>query len=386
MTRYATTYGEEILRFLHSLPNGVLDNDTVGVTRVVHDEMTKRGFPLTPSSVSSTIANLATNGRIRATFGHRSLDNKHLYTSVTVCAEPKDGVTIGPSEALGHRGDQDESGETETVEALLRRLARRLDDSTKITSEDMVSLQQHVIHLVDENQTWEMLASEAEEELAAERSMLNAERDRLGKDISLQRERAELYRKKWDAERNRIAEAEKSVQAADADLSKLRQELAAAQEKIGAATRSRNTERNRADTLAAERGKDKKMAVSVVRMARRREEHLAETGYFLLVEFFGEIIGILRYNEKHDRKIVISDRALQAIGLIDSSGAQSFSMEVDHDSLREFTRIVGEDSGGTIRNRRVVQSGRSAKSSLTASRLAVVRKELDEAVGPLVAS
>ncbi|MHB8318128.1 MAG: hypothetical protein ACYDEP_02685 [Acidimicrobiales bacterium] len=376
------------MRFLHSLPNGALVNDTVGVTHVVHEEMARRGFPLTLGSVSSAIANLVASGRIQATFGHRSLDNKHLYTSVTVCAEPKNGITLAPSETPEHRSTRSESASltnTETIEALLYRLGKRLNSNIKITNEDMSALQQHVLHLVEENRTWEMLASEAEEELSAERSMFAAKQDRLNKDISTQRERSEMYRKRWIAEQTRVAEAEKSVQTIKSTLSTLRRELDLVEERIKTIGRSRDIERARADALTAERGKEKKAAVNAVKLARRREDYLLEEWYFVLVDFVVDLVQILWNAGRQNFNVVIGDQALRSIDLLDSNGAHSDTVTLNRVALREFMQAVAKDSNAAVKSLTPTQKKRAAKTSVKASRLAAAHKELNEHVGRLVA-
>jgi len=381
-----TTYMAEILRFLHAAPNGVLEDDKIGVSRVVHAGMIERGFPLTVGSVSSAIRALVASGRVQATFGHRSLDNKHLYTKVVVCAEPADGITLAPSEAAVRWRN---NAGSDSIEELLSSVVGRphgqgTGHPAQIEADELEAIRTHIAHLIDENQTWELLASEAEEELVADRESFSLELARTTHDVAIQRERAEQYRKKLLAERDAVTKERKLLALAKQEIAALQQELWVLTGRLEAAHDVTDIERQRVKKLASALEKRQRESVALTRTARKREEAFAIEIYFPLVDFLINFLASLWMSGKSS--IVVSDRAMASIGLVNSLGRLGTDVYLTKSSLEEFLRIVAEDSGGTTGRLARSQKGRSMGSSVMAPRLAAVRHTLDELAGPMHAT
>ena len=172
--RRPSTYKEEVLRYLHGMPRSQVQDNRLGVTRVLHERLSSR-YPLTLGTISGILNALAQEHRVALEFGHRSLDNRHLITKVTVLAEPMQGVTLAPDEPPEPRGPNRPSPDLPLLDpAVLVRMVRQLVQ--KRLRDELVpldTLQQvaaHVEHLVEELALYEQLIQEADEELMAKQA------------------------------------------------------------------------------------------------------------------------------------------------------------------------------------------------------------------------
>lgn len=172
--RRSSTYKEEVLRYLHGMPRGQLQDRRLGVTRVLHDRLSSR-YPLTLGTISGILGALAQEHRVLLEFGHRSLDNRHLITQVTVLAEPIPGVTRGPDEPPEPRGAQNPRMQPLLLDpaALVQMMRQIINKRLRNELVPLDTLQQvaaHVEHLVGELELYEQLIQEADEELMAKQA------------------------------------------------------------------------------------------------------------------------------------------------------------------------------------------------------------------------
>ena len=152
--RFASSYQAEILRYLDNLPGASLEDQRLGVVRAIWAAMgASSGQHL--GSCGSSLSALESDGRVVASYGHRSLDGKLCRVKVSVLAEPPMGVTtplmspceVSPATRGGYANSE------------------RVECDQKQPLERDAELMAHIAHLSEEIMLWSDMASELEANL-----------------------------------------------------------------------------------------------------------------------------------------------------------------------------------------------------------------------------
>jgi hypothetical protein len=272
--RRAASYQEALLRYVHSLAGGVLEDTRLGVTRHLADAHVVDG--LNPRSVSAVLSLLERRGRVVSSVGHRSLDNALCRLRLVVLAEPDHGQATPPARPVGARRTRDSGADC------ARGTVGRLADYG-VPGGLIAELTAHIDHLAGEVAAGETLLADAANEIdfatrwateceteidrleaaAGDRDRLASENRRLGvlvawRDRQRGRQHEALAAARDDARRaagqalaalERARQAETAAAASDDRLRTARGGLAAARSEVVAlAGRLAETERRLADT------------------------------------------------------------------------------------------------------------------------------------------
>lgn len=154
--RRAASYQEALLRYVHGLSGGVLEDTRLGVTRHLADARVVDG--LNPRSVSAVLSLLERRGRVVSSVGHRSLDNALCRLRLVVLAEPDHGEATPPAGPVGSRHTADSGA------ARRRVTVGRLADYG-VPGELIAELTAHIDHLAGEVAAGETLLADAANEI-----------------------------------------------------------------------------------------------------------------------------------------------------------------------------------------------------------------------------
>jgi hypothetical protein len=373
IARTASSYKEEVLRTLHSQPNGQLTDDRVGISAALTETLQTSGLPVTAGTISSALGLLRREGRVVIEYGHRSLDNKLVFTSVTVLAEPLDGVATGPSRPVEH-SERDTTRQTHDDLLLLRRILRLLQSQPAISDEDLERFQSHVEHLIDENETWEAIAQETEDALLAEVSDLHQRlTDAASEQATLLAQRdaehAATVKSINAAARRDIEHAQSETATTKRDIASLQHDARWATDKI-----ARLEKQKRKSESETSRAKEK--IASTVDIAQRREESLIANCVYPAHMFVSALAHLCAYVfEIGDSSF--SERAIRALSLAETG----FSFEPQR--LQAALQVMSAGLAIPDQLERLIDMVIDVNNAKALGLNTLSSRILDETVGPL---
>jgi predicted nucleic acid-binding Zn-ribbon protein len=361
--RSASSYKEEIYRFLHDQPHGVLADDRVGIVRVIAEAF-EYALPISVGTVGGALGTLEREARIVLERGHRSVGNKLLFTKATVCSEPLQGRAIGPSEPVERQPLRLVKDEPDVLERL-RRLEDGLSDRPSPLRIDLEKVHEHVLCLVEEIDRltgevidWEELAVEAEAglsvALAEQRETLTGEfdveteslrvqladaqdallvtsrsvNDRLNKsdhEHATVRERGEHYRLERDEAKTRAAQLEDEVFDLREGAKKSDAAIAGLQVRLANQHRQQLAANHERDEAVSARDKTRAIAIS-------REKEILDD-YASATHLIGETVSIMRCVERNE-KVIRTSKYCEVLGL--DSGSMDINQNVVKDAILEL--------------------------------------------------
>ncbi len=386
-TRIGSSYKEEILRFVHAKPNGIFTDDRIGVTSAVANALQLAGLPVSVSTVSSSVHVLRNEGRLTVTYGHRSLDNHLLIVGITVHAEPHDGVATGPSEPLLERDHELRTRDNDDLALqMLRRLIRLMEGQPTIDTVEIERFRAHVDHLIDENQTWEALAQEAEDGFTETINDLRRQSDQRDAEhqatlqksesrASMLRDRAERYRLEKEAARGEVQSARLELDTLafehERELCDLREQLDRRNEKVASLQKANVEQRESIDRIS-------ELRASMADVSVRREDHLITELIFPPLQFIFNLFMMFDTLNRGGVPVRIDDDVIMSLGMLDKEGNLTSYIDSRPETLRSaLSTIATKHHAVTIQDRRK----KSAFSLVNFIRM--VQTELDEKIGAL---
>lgn len=378
IARTASSYKEEVLRTLHSQPNGQLTDDRVGISAALTETLQTSGLPVTAGTISSALGLLRREGRVVIEYGHRSLDNKLVFTSVTVLAEPLDGVATGPSRPVEH-GERGTTHQTPDDLLLLRRILRLLQSQPAISDEDLERFQTHIEHLIDENETWEAIAQETEDALLAEVSDLQ---QRLNDTAS---EQATLLAQR-DAEHAALVESISA--AARRDIERAQSETATVKRDIAALQRDARWATEKIARLEKQKLKSvshmelaKERFESIADLARLRERYVINSGVVPITVFVVRLFSLFEWMSANNFPIVIDNSVLMMLGMRDEQHAVVNFIDTRPEALDDVINKIASTTG--VHMKRATGVTDAARGHTAKDVAKEIHAELDREVGPL---
>jgi hypothetical protein len=402
-SRSAGSYKEEVLRYIHAQPSGVISDDRVGVSALIGDALVEKGLPISPSTVSAAIHALRNEGKITVEYGHRSLDNKLLFTSATVHSEPLSGVAVGPSEPVQKRQPLSRAGDDiDAINSLLQQLRRLVGTTKPPTSDEIERFQLHVDHLIAENQEWETVAQEVEDGLTSTVEQLRGELSSRDEQHRIEierlvgqhqqelsaarhqavtlRERGERYRVSMESEREIAATLRRERDAAVEHEAQVVREHEQAVEGLTAKIEERTL---MVAQQHADIGRLRSEIQRVVRLSRVREAEMVASILIPVMSFVGDSFRILNRLSRMGSKIVVSDDVLQILGVLDESGQESNTFTTSPEEMAAAVRQIGIDNNLPWVNISILNNDVS-KGAATRQLISMVRRTIDLRTEPLV--
>jgi hypothetical protein len=387
-TKVGSSYKEEVVRYIHSYPNGLFTDDRIGVTNAIADAISSRGLPVSVATVSTSLSALRKEGRVTVTYGHRSLDNKLLITSVTVHSEPHQGVALAPHDPIDLRGPLPHEVSNDPVFVMLRRLVRLMKNQPSLGADEIERFQLHVDHLIAENQEWEAIAQETEDglvELSDDlRRQLEESRQRCQDDLAKEigrsatlRERAERYRVSLEQTRSELTDTISRTEDENRTLHTENEELHHTVESLN----------QRVSALQGESARQRDVIARLNDLARKidhvrgeREKYLVESEMFPTQRFLKDLFDTFQAINSRRGRIVIDNEVLLKMGVIDETGEDAGFINSGSRAYEQVLDAIAQKGGVLVlSNRRRGLRGRLEFARQVSSQL----DELVEKVPPL---
>jgi hypothetical protein len=363
-------------------------------------------YPLTLGTISGILNALAQEHRISLEFGHRSLDNRHLITKVTVLAEPLAGVTLAPPETPQPRGPNQLSSDALLLDpALLVRMVRqlvqkRLRDEL-VPVDTLQQLAAHVEHLVSELELYEQLVQEADEELMAKQAEWEAhERDWVQLIETVEAEAADkVNRAERTAEQMRtrsnqhfariqvltqqLQQVQESEHAAQAELAEYHQRVSDLSKQLEQAGRDLQESHHRILEAQVHAESARDHYYRVIQTAKLREQHLV-TETMRWAQLTSNIIMIV--GRLHPNETLINSKMAEFLLQNPPDTWAQFLMTMskwvrEADAAGEPLMLV-EDRGGRLQEVNI-RSYEEAAAEVRPGSMLHTQRWLDQAVAPL---